>query len=497
MIFRQSRSIVSHMTTYSEYASVTKYHSTYLNHLGGNYEYNMLQEIVDVGDDEDDDHDDDDADVHEQQEDHEKGNLGQQGRESKNNGNSVVVDDGLEIEYDGGEENCSSSSDIEFNDDDSDESEIDQDEDVGDMMSIDVNTNDGNRPNTQELSSGQQVSAPASSTTATAAAGSAGTGSTGATTNPSHSIPTFRHNGQNLPITQRAISTISIAFSHDKQVMASTHGDHTIKITCTKTGRLLQTLVGHPRTPWTVKFHPTSSSILASGCLGHQVRLWDWTAPEAELRCLSYIRLEFAIISLSFHPSGQCLAIANGTRLHFWGDLHNHIGQINGRTDDEGQNSDVTTVDIRSASSGHAASGNHNAGNEAEDLRGMHGLHRTNNNISSTSRSQQPHNLPQHQNQQQRPQPRQVRALLTEVEQRHMLRCVHFPPNGTTLIVGGVNPSSSHQQSSNNRGGISGGGMSFYLRMWDFDLDASAGRVSSSSRSHHTKPRRAISNVSC
>lgn len=33
-----------------------------------------------------------------------------------------------------------------------------------------------------------------------------------------------------------------------------------------------QTLVGHPRTPWSVKFHPTNPRYVASGCLGFQVR---------------------------------------------------------------------------------------------------------------------------------------------------------------------------------------------------------------------------------
>lgn len=34
----------------------------------------------------------------------------------------------------------------------------------------------------------------------------------------------------------------------------------------------VQTLVGHPRTPWSVKFHPTDPRYVASGCLGFQVR---------------------------------------------------------------------------------------------------------------------------------------------------------------------------------------------------------------------------------
>ena len=58
------------------------------------------------------------------------------------------------------------------------------------------------------------------------------------------------------------------------------------------------------------------------------------------------------------------------------------------------------------------------------------------------------------------------------------LRCVHFPPCGNIIIVGGVNPQSSNEglpnnlPSNNRRGGMNGGGMSFHLRMWDFSLDA-------------------------
>jgi activator-of-BECN1-regulated-autophagy protein 1 len=189
------------------------------------------------------------------------------------------------------------------------------------------------------------------------------------------------------PTSSPAVSTISIAFSPDSQTVASTHGDHTVKISCCNTGRLLKSLEGHPRTPWTVKYHPTNSAIVASGCLGHQVRVWNWK----QQQLLQMVRLEYAIISLSFHPTGSLLAVANGTRLHFWGVLP-----------------------------------------------------------ESSPRGETP--------------------SLLELDQRHMLRCVHFPPNGKTLILGGVNPSSEDAR-RRNRGGIGGGGMSFYLRLWDFDME--------------------------
>jgi len=58
-------------------------------------------------------------------------------------------------------------------------------------------------------------------------------------------------------------------------MVASTHGNHSVYITDVTTGKHIRTLSGHPRTPWCIAFHPSSSQILASGCLGGQVRVWD------------------------------------------------------------------------------------------------------------------------------------------------------------------------------------------------------------------------------
>jgi activator-of-BECN1-regulated-autophagy protein 1 len=216
------------------------------------------------------------------------------------------------------------------------------------------------------------------------------------------------------PESSTAVSTISIAFSPDAQTMASTHGDHTVKITCCHTGRCRQTLEGHPRTPWTVKYHPRHAHIVASGCLGHQVRLWDWRKNV----CLQMVRLDYAIISISFHPTGQLLAIANGTRLHFWG-----LDPLD--EDNRDEESAQETI------------------------------------VASSNR-------------------------LTEMDQRHMLRCVHFPPDGRTIIVGGVNPSNEDPR-RRARALSSGGTMSFYLRLWDFDMTVAL---------EAQALRRAISNVS-
>mmetsp|Transcript_20565 Transcript_20565/g.51145 ORF Transcript_20565/g.51145 Transcript_20565/m.51145 type:complete len:1114 (-) Transcript_20565:4-3345(-) len=260
-------------------------------------------------------------------------------------------------------------------------------------------------------------------------------------------------NINNSNASSKAVSTISIAFSPDGKTMASTHGDHTVKITCCITGRLLQTLVGHPRTPWTVKYHPHAGAdlknpktkkavianrtantninnntasqedssqqqleqegydqqqIVASGCLGHQVRIWDWVTGT----CLQMIRLDFAIISLSFHPAGNVLAIANGTRLHFWG-----LPTVNTKAEDQNE-SEIT--------------------NDSQSRRGMH------------------------------------------IEMRHMLRCVHFLPDGKRVIVGGVNPQTQAEIRRQRRLAAEGNQervptMSFYLRLWDFDLEAARG----------------------
>ena len=250
------------------------------------------------------------------------------------------------------------------------------------------------------------------------------------------------------PVSSRAVSTISIAFSPDGQAVASTHGDHSVKIASCLTGRLLQSLEGHPRTPWTVKFHPTRSNLVASGCLGHQVRIWNWP----ERTCLHMVRLEFAIISLSFHPSGTVLAIANGTRLHFWSvphlnaEPHNH------------SNKNQTLQGRRNGSRPHFSRSYSDT--SATTTQSHTNSRSSSNPLSSTNTST---------------------TTLVEMDQRHMLRCVHFPPNGKTLIIGGVNPPSAEEARRGNRPG----GTSFYLRLWDFQLDLAVKPPNCSTSTNH------------
>ncbi|KOX67375.1 Activating molecule in BECN1-regulated autophagy protein 1 [Melipona quadrifasciata] len=70
-------------------------------------------------------------------------------------------------------------------------------------------------------------------------------------------------------------ATFLMVFSPDGTKMASAHGNHSVYITDVATRKNIKILSGHPRTPWCIAFHPASNHILASGCLGGQVRIWD------------------------------------------------------------------------------------------------------------------------------------------------------------------------------------------------------------------------------
>lgn len=141
------------------------------------------------------------------------------------------------------------------------------------------------------------------------------------------------------------LSTISMSISHDGTLLASSHGDHSVKVfifpvssydpkvnhsnsnpssptspsttTSESKTKLIQirNFKGHPRTPWTVKFHPKSANIIASGCLGGYVFLWHVTS----YQCLAKLSLTASIVpSLSFSPGGEYLAIANGSNVYLW-----------------------------------------------------------------------------------------------------------------------------------------------------------------------------------
>lgn len=116
------------------------------------------------------------------------------------------------------------------------------------------------------------------------------------------------------PLSPPPRSTIAAAFSLDGKTIASTHGDHTVKIIDCQTGRCLKILSGHRRTPWVVRFHPLCTEILASGSLDHEVRLWD--AQSAV--CIGSHDFNRPIASIAFHAQGELLAVASGHKLFMW-----------------------------------------------------------------------------------------------------------------------------------------------------------------------------------
>ncbi|KAH1070408.1 hypothetical protein GYH30_007481 [Glycine max] len=116
-------------------------------------------------------------------------------------------------------------------------------------------------------------------------------------------------------------STIAAAFSPDGKVLASTHGDHTVKIIDCETGSCLKVLVGHRRTPWVVRFHPLHPHILASGSLDQEVRLWDANTSE----CIISHHFYRPIASIAFHAKGEIIAVASGHKLYIW--FHNKKGE--------------------------------------------------------------------------------------------------------------------------------------------------------------------------
>ncbi|XP_057185985.1 activating molecule in BECN1-regulated autophagy protein 1B [Triplophysa rosa] len=119
---------------------------------------------------------------------------------------------------------------------------------------------------------------------------------------------------QKVELPDNPRSTFLLAFSPDRNLVASTHVNHNIYITDVKTGKCLHSLVGHRRTPWCVTFHPTIPGLVASGCLDGEVRIWDLHGGSESW----FTESNIAIASLAFHPTAQLLLIATNNELHFW-----------------------------------------------------------------------------------------------------------------------------------------------------------------------------------
>lgn len=109
-------------------------------------------------------------------------------------------------------------------------------------------------------------------------------------------------------------STISIARSHDGRFLASTHGDHTVKVFKYPSMEQVAILEGHIRTAWALRFHPTDSNIVVSGCLGGTCMVWDVARNE----CTRKHTFKKVISCVSFHPTGNVLLITSGKHLLLW-----------------------------------------------------------------------------------------------------------------------------------------------------------------------------------
>ncbi|BFZ09755.1 hypothetical protein BsWGS_12794 [Bradybaena similaris] len=111
-------------------------------------------------------------------------------------------------------------------------------------------------------------------------------------------------------------ATFLMDFSPNKLRIASTHGDHSVRVSNAVTGKCTHILRGHPRTPWCLAFSPTSDDILASGCLNGEIRIWDLMGGGSEVLqnpCAGQV-----ITSLAFHPCGDVLAFATMNYIYYW-----------------------------------------------------------------------------------------------------------------------------------------------------------------------------------
>ena len=69
-----------------------------------------------------------------------------------------------------------------------------------------------------------------------------------------------------------------------------------------------------PHTPWAIRFHPFEPYVLATGCIGYIVIVWDIETEKQLNRCI----FGASISCVAFHPNGMYLAVTSGRKLYLW-----------------------------------------------------------------------------------------------------------------------------------------------------------------------------------
>ena len=214
-------------------------------------------------------------------------------------------------------------------------------------------------------------------------------------------------------------STIAAAFSPDGETLASTHGDHTVKLISVRTGECVRTLTGHRRTPWVVRFHPTDANVLASGSLDHEVRIWNSTTGACTL-CFDFGK---PIASLAFHAVGDVLAVASGHKLYTWCYANAFAGR--GRDDDADPGAGATVEN------GNAGDARPNANANATDAWTGSFPTRSRGAENASGDAGASGDL--------------ARVPCISLRTRRSLRAVHFHPHGAPLLLSAeVNETSEH-----------------------------------------------------